>query len=128
MYLATSYQSQAQTNEKKLLLFDTAYQTWICGLSGKEEKNKKVNVGSTKFQLPDDICWDNQGKQAILSKFHHFTWPAWTAQASQGETETDKALQIPRQKKKVQRQTKILSKFSAGQWTMLKLEPSIDLK
>lgn len=58
----------------------------------RKKKNKKVNVGSTKFQLPDDICWDNQGKQAALSEFHHFMWPAWTAQASQGETETDKAL------------------------------------
>lgn len=51
-----------------------------------------MNVGSTKFQLPDDICWDNQGKQAALSELHHFMWPVWTAQASQGETETDKAL------------------------------------
>lgn len=39
-----------------------------------------------------------------------------------------KLYKYPGRRKKVQRQTKILSKFSAGQWTMLKLEPSIDLK
>lgn len=48
----------------------------ICRPSGgKKEKKKEVNVGSTKFQLPDDIRSDNRGKQAILSMFHHIMWP-----------------------------------------------------
>lgn len=32
---------------------------------------KKPSVGLTKFQLPDDMCSDNQGTQAVLSGFHH---------------------------------------------------------
>lgn len=43
----------------------------ICSLSVKTKQNKtKSSVDLTKFQLPDDMCSDNQGKQAVLSGFH----------------------------------------------------------
>lgn len=43
----------------------------ICTLSGNKSKKKKLTLDLTKFQLLDDICSDNQGKQAVLSRFHH---------------------------------------------------------
>lgn len=56
----------------------------MCRISGGEKK--KSECGFNKLQLPDDIHSGSQGKQAILSTFHHIMWPTWTAQA---ETETD---------------------------------------
>lgn len=44
----------------------------LVGIHSISVKNTpKSSVGLTKFQLPDDMCSDNQGKQAILSGFHH---------------------------------------------------------
>lgn len=46
----------------------------MCRISGGEKK-KKSECGFNKLQLPDDIHSGSQGKQAILSTFHHIMWP-----------------------------------------------------